>query len=119
MMQQTFIDAKKEEIVDRSLHYAHQGFRLIQILCTKTASEMFILYSFENQDLNCENIRIEVQVGDTIPSISKIFHPAFLYENEIHDLYGVNFTGMLVDFQGTLYETAVKFPFSATDTNKE
>lgn len=103
-----------EELIDTSLKYANSGYRLVQIHCTKTPTEMFLIYTYENQDLHCENVKVNVQVGDSVPSLSKIFHPAFLYENEIHDLYGVKFTGMLVDFKGTFYETAVKQPFSTT-----
>lgn len=102
------------ELVDCAKEYAQKGFRLIQTHCTKTPTEMFVIYTFEKLDLTCESIRIDVQVGDTVPSISGVFFGAFLYENEIHDLYGVNFSDMLVDFQGTFYETAVKHPFSMT-----
>lgn len=55
----------------------------------------------------------------TIPSISEVFFAAFLYENETHDLYGVNFSGMAVDFQGKFYETAIKQPFSVTTGVKD
>ncbi|AFV01810.1 Energy-conserving hydrogenase (ferredoxin), subunit D [Dehalobacter sp. UNSWDHB] len=103
-----------EELVDRAKQYLQNGYRLIQICCTKTPSEMYLLYSFEKLDLTLENLRLDVQSGDTIPSISDVYFAAFLYENEIHDLYGINVSGMAVDFQGTFYETAVKQPFNIT-----
>ena len=37
---------------------------------------------------------------------------AFLYENEIHDLFGVVITHISIDYQGTLYRTAISTPFS-------
>jgi ech hydrogenase subunit D len=49
-----------------------------------------------------------------VPSISSIYWCAFLYENELHDLFNVQVDGMAVDFHGHLYETAVKFPFGST-----
>lgn len=103
------------EVIDRAKQYKADSYRLIQIHCTKTPTEMFIIYSFEKLDLTLDNIRMEVQVGDTVPSISEVYFAAFLYENEIHDLYGVNFTGMAVDFKGTFYQTAVKHAFSMMD----
>ncbi len=103
-----------EELVDRSEQYLQKGYRLVQICGAKTPSEMYLLYSFEKLDLTLETLRLDVQVGDTVPSISGVYFAAFLYENEIHDLYGVNVSGMAVDFQGTFYETAVKQPFSVT-----
>lgn len=107
------------EIVNIAKQYAKDGFRLIQIHCTKTPTEMFITYSFEKLDLTLENVRIDVQVGDTIPSISSVFFGAFLYENEIHDLYGVNVSDMAVDFKGTFYETSVKQAFSMTGADNK
>ena len=37
---------------------------------------------------------------------------AFLYENEIHDLFGVVVKNINIDYGGTLYRTAIKTPFS-------
>ena len=36
-----------------------------------------------------------------------------MYENEIHDLYGLTVTGMNVDFGGHFYATKVPYPFAA------
>ncbi|UWG98752.1 NADH-quinone oxidoreductase subunit C [Dehalobacter sp. DCM] len=116
MAEYTYFPALPADIVDQAAGYARKGYRLIQIHCTNTPQEMFIIYTFEKEDLTCESLRMEVQVGDTVPSISGDFFGAFLYENEIHDLYGVNFSGMAVDFKGTFYETAVKQAFSMTNT---
>ena len=49
---------------------------------------------------------------EEVPSISVIYPSAFLYENEIHDLFGVIITNIAVDYQGTLYRTALSTPFS-------
>jgi ech hydrogenase subunit D len=111
---QTFNPVTAAEIVDQAKAMAKEGYRLIQLCCTKTPTEMDIIYTFEKLNLQCENFKLPVNVGDTLPSISDVFFAAFLYENEIHDLYGVNFTGMAVDFKGTLYETSVKQAFSMT-----
>jgi ech hydrogenase subunit D len=37
-----------------------------------------------------------------------------LYENEIHDLFGVPVDGLAIDFKGNFYKTAVKFPLGST-----
>jgi ech hydrogenase subunit D len=41
-----------------------------------------------------------------------IYQNAFLYENEIHDLFGVVVTNISIDYHGTLYRTSIKAPFS-------
>jgi ech hydrogenase subunit D len=47
-----------------------------------------------------------------LPSISSIYLCAILYENEIHDLFGVQVAGMAIDFKGKFYKTAIKYPFA-------
>ena len=49
-----------------------------------------------------------------VPSISPIYGCAFLYENEMHDLFNIKVEGMTVDFHGNLYNTTVKFAFGET-----
>ena len=59
-----------------------------------------------------ETIREEIVAGDEVPSISEFFGAAFLYENEIRELFGVNVAGIGLDLKGQLYKTATKVPFS-------
>jgi ech hydrogenase subunit D len=54
-----------------------------------------------------------------VPSISSIYACAFLYENEMHDLFNIKVEGMKVDFHGNLYNTAVKFAFGATCARRQ
>jgi hypothetical protein len=61
---------------------------------------------------NFETIREQIVAGDPVPSISEFFGAAFLYENEIRELFGINVTGIGVDLRGQLYKTATKVPFS-------
>ena len=44
-------------------------------------------------------------------SVSNIFEPAFLYENEMHDLFGIKINLIKIDYNGTLYKTAKETPF--------
>ena len=59
-----------------------------------------------------EKIREVVVPGDEVPSISASYGAAFLYENEIRELFGMNVTGINLDLQGQLYKTAERIPFS-------
>ena len=72
-----------------------------------------ITWVFENdKDATLEKIREQVGPADVIPSISEFFGAAFLYENEIRELFGLNVEGINLDLQGQLYKTATKVPFS-------
>ena len=46
-----------------------------------------------------------------ISSITSIFPCAFIYENEMHDLFGIQIKMINIDFEGKLYRTAIEAPF--------
>ncbi len=87
------------------------GYRLVQINCSKIGDVYEINYSFD-KDYRFRNLRITVTADTEIPSISGMYWGAFIYENEMHDLFGIRVRGMNIDFKGHLFTTAVKFPFS-------
>jgi hypothetical protein len=64
------------------------------------------------KDGQFETVGEDLETGDEVPSISDFFGAAFLYENEIRELFGLNITGIGVDLKGQLYKTATKVPFS-------
>jgi ech hydrogenase subunit D len=70
-----------------------------------------ISWSFA-RDAELEHLRERVLPGEEVPSISRLFSPAFLYENEMRELFGVNVTGIAVDLKGQLYQTSSRVPFS-------
>ncbi len=59
-----------------------------------------------------EHLRERVVPGEEVPSVSPSFPSAFLYENEMRELFGVDVTGIAVDLRGQLYRTATRVPFS-------
>ena len=72
-----------------------------------------ITWVFENdKDASLEKIREIVSPADAVPSISEFFGAAFLYENEMRELFGIKVEGINLDLQGQLYKTATKVPFS-------
>lgn len=87
-----------------------EGRRLVVITCTAAAEEYDITYSFD-KDNDLLHYRMTVPEGTVIPSIGASYGGAFVYENEIHDLYGFSFTGMTIDFGGTFIRTSVPYPF--------
>lgn len=88
-----------------------QGYRLVVMTCTPAVGGGFdITYSFD-KDTALKHFRITMPAESEIPSICKSYGGAFVYENEIHDLYGFVFNGMTIDFKGTFIRTSVPFPF--------
>jgi ech hydrogenase subunit D len=64
------------------------------------------------RDREFEHLRHRVFPGEEVPSISDLYGAAFLYENEMRELFGINVTGMNLDLKGQLYHGACVLPFS-------
>lgn len=108
---QEIIPIDKSDLVGLAAELFAEGYRLVQIGCSTLAGGYELTWSFDRA-YHLRNLRITVTPGETVPSISVIYPGAFLYENEIHDLFGVEITHIAIDYKGTLYRTALGTPFS-------
>ena len=101
-----------KDMVTRIDALRRQGFRILQICCTALPGNKFELtYSFD-KDYNYTSFRITVDRKEIVPSITGTYAGAFLYENEIKELFGIGFSGINVDYNGHLYKKRIKAPFS-------
>jgi ech hydrogenase subunit D len=98
--------------------YSRGGWRLAVITaCPLKAAEgspenaCELIWSFE-KDQAVEHLREQVSPADEIPALGAAFPSAYLYENEVQELFGLRFTGLQVHFKGELYATRTKVPFS-------
>ena len=105
-------------LLARAAMYRDAGWRLALINATAVLpSEEYpsgafdVSWSFA-RDGAFEHLRQRVLPGDEVPSISGLFGGAFLFENELRELFGINVTGIAIDLQGQLYKTAERVPFS-------
>ncbi len=100
-----------DELLTRAQKYKDNGWRLVQIFARalKDDAGNEITYSF-GDDYELEHLRITAAPGAKVPSISQIFAPAFLYENEMHDLFGVEVENISLDFKGTFYKLGAETP---------
>jgi len=108
---QKLINIEIKDLLEKVGEFHSSGYRLAQIGCSKTDA-LEINYSFD-KDYSFVNLRIVISSIDIeIPSVSHIYWSAFLYENEISDLYGIKIKNMAIDYKGNFYRTTVKFPFN-------
>jgi ech hydrogenase subunit D len=114
---QEIIPIEKDALLGAVSDLFAQGYRMVQIGCTTLADAYELNYSFD-KDYLFKNLRITVQQQDEIQSISVIYPNAFLYENEINDLFGLNIKNISVDYKGAFYRTAIKTPFSIENLPK-
>ncbi len=87
------------------------GWRFVQILAAKTDAGCDLVYSFM-KDGALENRVVPVEKGAEVPSITDRFLAAFVFENEIHDLFGVDIKGIAIDFGGNFYSLAHAEPMT-------
>ena len=107
-----------QAFLDRVGAYQRDGWRLAIINTTSILpaegveeGAFDVSWSFA-KDTRLEHLRERVLPGEEVPSISAFFGAAFLYENEMRELFGVNVTGIALDLKGQLYKTATIVPFS-------
>jgi ech hydrogenase subunit D len=109
--EQKMINIEHGELLKKVSEFHSSGYRLVQIGCTKT-DVLEINYSFD-KDFHFVNLKVTMPLVDAqMPSVSSIYWSAFLYENEISDLYGIKINNMAIDYKGSFYRTTVKFPFN-------
>jgi ech hydrogenase subunit D len=87
------------------------GWRLVQILCIGGAEGAELSYSF-GLGLEMKSLRLAVPAELPLPSITTLYPGAFLYENEIRDLFGVRIERIRSDWEGKVYDVAGDKPFS-------
>lgn len=108
--EQKVINIEPRALLGKAAELKQDGWRLVQIGCA--VFEGFeINYSFD-KDYNFINLRLNVlSIDIEISSISGIYESAFIYENEMHDLFGIKIKDIVIDYKGNFYRTAVKTPF--------
>ena len=111
---QEIVPVEKSDLVGLVAELFAEGYRLVQVGCSTLPDAYELTYSFD-REYRFRNLRFSVAPGEEVPSISVIYPGAFLYENEIHDLFGVAITHIAVDYRGTLYRTALSAPFSISN----
>lgn len=88
------------------------GWRFVQMLAVNTEAGIDLVYSFMKDGLlqNCKIVG--VQKDTPVPSITDKFLAAFVFENEAHDLFGVDIRDIAIDFEGNFYALAQKEPMT-------
>lgn len=102
-----------ETVAGEAAKIKYEGYRLVTLSCVEIdGGHVEILYHFD-KNLVLRHFRLAAAKETVIPSISTVFSAAFLAENEIQDLFDVRFSGLIIDFNRTLYldGPGAKVPF--------
>lgn len=95
-----------------------EGWRYVQMLAVNNETSIDVLYSYMKDGL-LENLVVEGLSKDAhLPSITDVYLEAFVCENEIHDLFGITFDGLAIDFLGNFYRVSTEFPMTIISPEK-
>ena len=111
-MKQQFITIRPEAPLERVARFKKEGWRLVQILCTRTTEGFELTYTFD-KNYFLYFLRLTAALGGSVMSITSLYWYGFVWENEIHDLFGldVRFIAPDVDYGGHFYHLAQKTPW--------
>ena len=109
-MNTEFISVDPKSVIDESQKLKFAGYHLIQQCATRVPDAYELIYTF-GKELEMKNLKMVLPEDQEISSITSIYPCAFIYENEMHDLFGVQIKMINIDYEGKLYRTAIETPF--------
>lgn len=99
-----------DQITIKAHSLRNKGARLSQICSVRTKGGYDLLYSYVLGDL-FKNYKVSISENAEIESITAIFPNAFLYENEMSELFGIKIKYIALDYKNKLYDISVETPF--------
>ena len=109
-------EISSNELLSRVIEKKIAGWRLCQI-CAVTLKQpetngyfYELSYSFA-REYDLHTFRLILQQEEEIPSISQVYDCAFLYENEMRELFGVRIQHIAPDMEDKLYRIDTQTPF--------
>ena len=109
-----FVEVPLGELLTRVQTLKYQGFRFIQMFAETTADGMDLVYTFYDETVDNALNLVVYGIDETseVPSIQGLYFASFSYENETHDLFGVHFVNMKLDFGGHFFNVAEEAPMT-------
>ena len=111
---QNFISIEPAQLLDKVQDLKADGYRLGQACCTKISEGFEIIYSFD-KDHVLTNYKLVIPEEEVIASITGVYWAAFIYENEMQDLFGVKFKHMALNYGGNFFKVSQPTPWNPKD----
>ncbi|MEG1583960.1 MAG: NADH-quinone oxidoreductase subunit C [Anaerovorax sp.] len=109
--EQLFIPVEPSRLLEKVQDLKADGYRLGQACCTKVSEGFELLYSFDkNHELL--NLKVTLPEEEELMSITGVYWPAFIYENEMQDLFGVKFKHMALNYGGHFFKVSEPTPWN-------
>ena len=106
------VEITPDQLLGNVMALKNQNLRLSQICCAYSNEKIELSYSFADDNTNeYLNLRIVMDKDDEVCSITEFYPYAFLYENEMKELFGVNIHMINLDYNQKLYRLKDETPF--------
>lgn len=112
--EQSFETASPGEVPGIAEKLKGEGYRLVQLCGVTKEGHTEVLYSFD-KDFKLRNYKVDVPFGTQVKSITPWYWSAFVYENEVHDLFDVEFTDSKLDYKGNFFRMSAKTPWKGPE----
>ena len=91
-----------------------RGYTFVNINVTTCPDGCEVLYVYRapEQPAELEGRTVIVAPGQVLESITDLYPAAFVFENEAHDLFGIEFAGLSIDYQGNFYKLSLSYPMN-------
>ena len=100
------------ELLGEVMKMKNRNLRLSQICCAYSNGKIELSYSFaENETNEYINLRVVIDKDEEVCSITELYPYAFLYENEMKELFGVKINMINMDYKNQLYRIKDEAPF--------
>ncbi len=108
-------------IVEMAIAMQRNGYRLSQACAAYEGEELNLFYTYVDDENNdCITVNAKLEDRDTvIMSITNVFPYAAFYENEMHELFGVNINMTVPDYQDRLYRIEQETPMAPARKEEE
>jgi ech hydrogenase subunit D len=109
--EQKIIPIEPDQLAAEALKLKQAGYRLDQVCCTRLENGFELHYSFQREhDFTGLKFSLPPDASQ-VPGLSAVYPNAFIYENELQDLFGIQAAGMDIDYEGKFYRTRIKWPY--------
>lgn len=106
------IEIESDRILDTVMEMKNKGLRLSQACAAYVNDKYELSYSFANEDTyEYTTLRAVIDKETEVCSITEFYPYAFLYENEMKELFGVNIRMINLDYDNKLYRIQTETPF--------
>ena len=114
------VEITPDQLLGEVMIRKNQGLRLSQICCAYSNEKIELSYSFANDETNeYTNLRLVIDKETEVCSITEFYPYAFLYENEMKELFGVNIQMINLDYNQKLYRLKDETPFIPQGSRQE